>query len=196
MKGRLVYIVGPSGSGKDSVISAARALLPAGADVAFARRTITRPESAGGEHHRAVTMEGFERLLADGAFAMHWRANGHAYGIGREMLDWLAEGRTVVVSGSRAHLPEALAAFPGMEVVLVTAAPDLLRRRLLERGREDSAQVAARLERADAFDRQVAAAQALRIVNEGALDDAGRVLAECLLRRPIPLSQAGRSPRT
>lgn len=183
MNGRLVYIVGPSGSGKDSVIAAARGRLPAGTDVAFAQRTITRPDSAGGEHHRAVTMEAFERLLAGGAFAMHWRANGHAYGIGREILDWLARGRTVVVSGSRAHLPEALAAFPGLEVVLVTAAPEVLRQRLLARGREDSAEVEARLERAAAFDRQVDAAAPLRIVNEGALEVAARTLAGHLMRR-------------
>lgn len=147
MKGRLLYVAGPSGAGKDSVIDYARTHLPPGANVVFARRTITRP-SGPGEDHVPVSEPAFETLLAAGAFAMHWRANGIAYGIGREVPGWLDAGRTVVVSGSRAHLPEANAAFPGLEVVLVTASPETLARRLAKRGREDAASIRARLARA------------------------------------------------
>ena len=46
--GRLVYVAGPSGAGKDSVIEFARQHLPPGAKVRFAQRTITRPADTGG----------------------------------------------------------------------------------------------------------------------------------------------------
>ena len=45
---------------------------------------------------------------------MHWRAHGNGYGIEAEIRDWLSDGNTVVVSGSREQLPKALADFPEM----------------------------------------------------------------------------------
>jgi ribose 1,5-bisphosphokinase len=149
MNGRLFYVVGPSGSGKDSLLDYARERVPA--HVRFATRTVTRPASAGGERHVAVTAQEFEALLASGAFAMHWQANGHSYGVGREIADWLDEGRTVVVSGSRAYLPEARTGFPQMKVVSVTATYDVLRARLAARAREDAQAIEARLARAAAY---------------------------------------------
>jgi len=176
---RLVYVVGPSGSGKDSVIGYARAGLQSGSNVRFARRTITRPAAAGHEDHAAATPQEFEDLLSRGCFAMHWRANGLAYGIGREILGWLAEGATVVVSGSREHLPAAMAEFPRIEIVHVTASADVLRRRLASRGREDPAAVESRLARAASFGLP-AGARAVMIRNEGRLEDAGRAFIGCL----------------
>jgi ribose 1,5-bisphosphokinase len=182
--GRLILVVGPSGAGKDSVLDWVRARLASGPDatkVRFARRTITRPADAGGERHIAVDREGFERLRAGGAFALCWSANGHCYGIGREIRAWLEAGQTVVVSASRAHLPEALEAFPQAEVALVNASTAVLRARLAARGREAPGEIEARLARATAFALPdgVAAAE---IVNDGALEDAGRSLLALLTR--------------
>jgi ribose 1,5-bisphosphokinase len=170
MKGRLFYIVGPSGSGKDSLLDYARARVSR--DVHFARRTITRPAASGGENHIAVTAPEFDRLLAAGAFAMHWRANGHDYGIGREIVPWLKKGHTVVVSGSRAHLPKALAGFPDLRVVAVTASEEILRARLARRGREDPGAIEARLARASAL-KLPAGVTAYEIVNDGEISHAG-----------------------
>ncbi len=182
MNGRLIYIVGPSGSGKDSVIDYARARMPGAANVVFARRTVTRPADAGGEEHIAATQAGFDALRASGAFAMHWQANGHAYGIGREIRDWLENGRTVVVSGSRAHLAEARAGFPGIEVVQVSAGAEVLRERLSARGREDAARVEERLARGAGLALPDSAV-ALHIANDGELANAGERLLSFLLQR-------------
>lgn len=179
MSGRLLYIVGPSGSGKDSVIDYVRAHVPLNANGVFARRTITRPAPAGGENHIAVTAQEFAALLASGAFAMHWRANGFAYGIGREIGAWLDEGRTVVVSGSREHLPQALAGFPHMQVVSVTASRETLRARLAARGRENAPDIEARLARASAQALPPGIA-ALEIDNDGDIEQAGRALLRLL----------------
>ncbi len=172
-RGRLVCVVGASGSGKDSVIDWARERLPA--DVVVARRTITRPEREYGEQHRPADDALFDAMRERGEFAMHWRANGHRYGIGREIDAWLGAGRTVVVNGSREYLPRAAAAYPQLEVVHVTAPEDLLRERLAAREREEAGAIEARLAR-----RPAVPAAALEIANVGALDQAGARLLRFL----------------
>lgn len=180
-RGRLLYVVGPSGAGKDSLLAWVREHLPSGAPIVFARRTITRGADPRGESHRAVTREQFEAERAGGAFAMDWEANGHLYGIGTEVRAWLAQGLTVVVNGSRAHLPQALASFPALKVVHVTAPAETLRARLSVRGRESTHEIACRLER----NRSLAlppAVERIEIVNDSALDIAGRRLLSRVLQ--------------
>src|ERR1700722_10988516 len=90
----LVYVMGPSGAGKDSVLNRARALLGADAPVVFAHRYITRPAEAGGENHVALSPEEFAVRRAHGLFAFHWQAHGNEYGIGREIHAWRKAGLT------------------------------------------------------------------------------------------------------
>lgn len=171
--GRLVCIVGASGSGKDALIAWVRDRHPPG--VAFARRRITRPVQEGGEQHVALEDAAFDAALARGELALHWRANGHRYGIGNEIDEWLAQGLTIVVNGSREHLPQAIQAYPHIEVVHVTAPEEMLRARLAARSREDGGAIQARLAR-----RPQVAAPALEIANAGALDAAGEQLLRFL----------------
>ncbi|MFV3291676.1 phosphonate metabolism protein/1,5-bisphosphokinase (PRPP-forming) PhnN [Pseudomonas sp. NY11955] len=144
--GRLIFLIGPSGSGKDSLIDASRERLAA-AGVEIARRVITRSAEAKGEAAQGVTPEQFEALRAQGAFAMHWRANGLDYGIPRQVDQWLAAGRAVLVNGSRAYLAEARQRYPDVLAVLVEVKPEVLRQRLLARGRETAEEVQQRLAR-------------------------------------------------
>lgn len=146
-KGRLVYLVGPSGAGKDSVLAWARERLKDAPGVRFARRTITRPPSAGGEEHLGVSEEEFRALQSQGSFAMTWRANGCWYGISHRVRDWLASGLTVVVNGSRSHLDRVKAEFPQVEVVHVVAPPAVIHERLIRRGREGGSEIAGRFAR-------------------------------------------------
>jgi len=174
--GRLIYVVGPSGAGKDSLLGWVRRQLGGDAPVAFARRTITRPDDAGGEDHLPATPESFEAALARGEFAMDWEANGLRYGIGQEIRVWLAQGLTVVVSGSREYLPEARRRFPDLELVQIVARPEVLRERLVRRGREAANSIERRLTRRP-LDADRPAAE---FVNEGELDVAGRQLLSYL----------------
>lgn len=144
--GRLVYLMGPSGAGKDSLIDAARATLAAH-NVAIARRVITRSAEAKGEDAIGVSSERFEQMCAEGDFALHWRANGLAYGIPVQIDSWLQQGRTVLVNGSRAHLAEARQRYPDLLAVLLTVDPQVLRQRLLARGRESLEDIERRLAR-------------------------------------------------
>ena len=178
MNGRLIYVVGPSGAGKDSLLAWVREQLPASAPLHWAGRVITRPADAGGEAHECLDADSFERVLQAQGFAMHWQANGLRYGIRREELAHLAhqvQGRWVLLNGSRAYLPEAARLYPGMTVIHITADAKVLRQRLVKRGRESVQEIERRIERA--VDLQVPEGSALHEVrNNDQLEAAGRQL--------------------
>ena len=138
--------MGPSGSGKDSLLQAARASLEA-RGCRFARRVITRSAESVGEDALGVTPAEFERLEGEGAFALSWRANGLAYGIPREIDDWLSAGQDVLINGSRGHLEAARHRYPQLLAVLLQVDEEVLRQRLLARGRETPEQIEQRLAR-------------------------------------------------
>lgn len=181
MPGTLFYVVGPSGAGKDSLMGYARARSQdlGRSVVFFAHRYITRPAEAGGENHVAVSRAEFARMRELGLFALDWESHGHAYGIGREIELWLARGASVVMNGSRGHLPEAARSFPDLCVVSIEVSPHVLRSRLEARGRESARDIDARLARAGEY--AVIHPRLARIRNDGELAEAGdrllRVLA-------------------
>jgi ribose 1,5-bisphosphokinase len=175
MSGQLIYVMGPSGAGKDSLLGFARERVP-GEPVLFAHRYITRP-AGNGENHIALTPEEFETRSALGLFALEWSSHALRYGIGIELDAWLARGCTVVVNGSRQHLREALTRYPQAVVVHVDAAPHILEARLGARARETAEQVAARLARRAPF--AVPEGVTLTTIdNSGALEDAGHAFVE------------------
>ncbi|WP_322011452.1 phosphonate metabolism protein/1,5-bisphosphokinase (PRPP-forming) PhnN [Paraburkholderia sp. J12] len=179
MKTRLIYVMGPSGAGKDSLLGFARARLAA-EGVVFAHRYITRLES-GGENHIALTEPEFEARSRSGLFALQWGSHALRYGVGVEIDQWLALGCTVVVNGSRAYVGEALARYPQMALVHVEAVHSVLAARLASRGRETPAQIAERLARQAPFE-VPAAASITRIDNSGRLEDAGEAFVEVVRR--------------
>lgn len=146
MSGRLIYLMGPSGSGKDSLLNAARARLGE-RNCVIVRRVITRSAEAVGEDAIGVSPAEFDQQEAAGAFALSWRANGLAYGIPRQIDDWLAAGQDVLVNGSRGYLPQARERYPELLAILLQVDEAALRQRLQARGRESAEQIEARLAR-------------------------------------------------
>jgi ribose 1,5-bisphosphokinase len=177
MNPRLIYVMGPSGAGKDSVLGWLREHLPTGLPVHWARRTITRPAAAGGEAHEATDMAGFAQWQSQSAFALAWQANGLHYGVRHSELALLQQGHWVLVNGSRGHLPQALQSHPGLQVVHITADPATLAQRLTQRQRETPEAIRQRVERASAFE---VPQNAIEIVNNGSLDKAGQQLLRAL----------------
>lgn len=142
--GRLIYLMGPSGSGKDSLLQAARPVLQA-RGCPIASRVITRP--ADDDLSQEVTEAEFQRLVRQGAFAMHWQANGHHYGISRRINDCLQAGQDVLVNGSRGYLSQARQRYPTLLAIVLVVDDDILRQRLTQRGREPRSVIDARLRR-------------------------------------------------
>ena len=152
-------VVGPSGAGKDTLIAGALRARPG---LRLVRRVITRPTAAGGEDFDGVTEAEFAARLARGDFALHWQAHGLSYGIPR---DQVAGPGDILFNGSRAALPLAVRAFPGLRVVVVTAPDTVLAARLAARGREGEGDIRARLARAGfALPEGIAA---VTVVNDG-----------------------------
>lgn len=172
----LVYVIGASGVGKDSLLRYVREHLEDDAPVIFAHRYITRPADAGGENHVALSEREFTCRLRNGCFAMHWASHATRYAVGIEINQWLAKGIDVVVNGSRAYLERAAQRYPELLPVLVTADAATLRRRLLARGREDREAVEQRLATAEVLDRSVEHPRLRRIANDGELALAGQRL--------------------
>jgi ribose 1,5-bisphosphokinase len=173
--GAWVFVCGPSGSGKDSVIALAQQQLSARADIVFARRFVTRPVQAGSDHD-ALTSAAFAALLQTGGLRWHWQAHGFGYGIASHYEDAVRAGQLVVVNGSREHV-HSLPAWTPAHVVHIAADPAALAQRLLKRGRDNAEAVACRLERNAGFEGMRAD---WVINNNGELADAGRQLADYL----------------
>ena len=184
-RGRLVYVMGASGVGKDSLLEELRSIAP-DLPLAYAVRHITRPASDGGEKHIPLSRSRFERLAAQGFFALHWASHGRLYGISSSSAAVLEQGLFLLVNGSRAAFPQALALFPDLLPVLVSAPVAVLRERLLKRGRESGEELERRLNTADmripGADR---VADWIRIENSGSLEEAASTL-EAQLRRRLP----------
>ena len=147
--GRVIWLMGPSGSGKDSLLSALRQREHP--QLLVAHRYITRAANAGSENHIALSEQEFFTRAGQNLLALSWHANGYYYGIGIEIDLWLHAGFDVLVNGSRAHLPQARARYASALPVCLQVSPDVLRSRLQSRGRESEKEIAQRLERAERY---------------------------------------------
>lgn len=177
-EGTLFYVVGASGSGKDSLLRYGREHLAGDPGVVFAHRYITRPVELHGENHVALSEAEFDARLKAGLFALHWDSHGLRYGIGREINFWLARGCNVVMNGSREYLPEARRRYPALTAVLVTVSPEVLAARLRARGRETEDQISRRIARAKQFMRPEGRLEIIE--NDAELHIAGERLVQLL----------------
>ena len=190
----VIYVMGPSGVGKDSLLNWLRAhvrAMPSPPALRFARRTITRAAGISNEDHEPIEVDAFLQLAQAGAFALHWEAHGLHYGLRHAEMQgagWL------MVNGSRAYAPQARTRLPGLTVLHVSAPDVLVGQRLAARQRETPDQVQARLHRAKAQSVDMEAGD-LYIVNAGSLQDTALALCQLLQARTgLALLAADASP--
>lgn len=179
-RGRLILVAGPSGAGKDCLLRAARDALRDHPTIRFARRQITRPADGTHEDHDPVSFGTFERRRAAGQYFLAWEAHGYGYGIPINILGDLTAGFDVVANVSRAIIDAARRQYQPTEVIIVTASPAVLRRRLERRGRETPAAIAARLARARDYAQMSGATV---IVNDGPQESAERTFIRAIAPR-------------
>lgn len=176
--GRLFFIVGPSGAGKDTLLRWVERHLPDDADIVFARRTITRPAHSS-ELHEAADVDTFWRCASTGHFSMVWQAHDLCYGIPRGIEADLKAGRDVIVNGSREYVPQLRQLFPQAQVIWIEADAEQIRQRIESRQREAGAALLKRLDRAAEFS-PPEAKNIIRIDNSGPVEVAGRRLLEII----------------
>jgi ribose 1,5-bisphosphokinase len=145
--GKLVLVVGPSGAGKDTLLDLARAACADDPTIVFVRRVVTR-EASSEEDNEHISVDAFREACARGAFAIHWEAHGHSYGLPRSIEDNVRAGRTVVANVSRTVIPALRQTYANVVVVSITAPADVLAARLAMRKRGSDGNIAQRLARA------------------------------------------------
>lgn len=184
--GAFVAVVGPSGVGKDTVLSHLRAHIDACDGFVFPKRIVTRTSDSSEELDEIDKRE-FETRKAAGAFALSWSAHGLDYAIPRAVQTEIAAGKIAVANISREVIGQARQRFRRSFVVLVSAPVETRAQRIASRGREEERDIRARLERIVSSFSEADAD--LIVDNSGSPEDAARTLLDFLLSLRSP-SQA------
>ncbi|GGA83810.1 ribose 1,5-bisphosphate phosphokinase PhnN [Brucella endophytica] len=145
--GVFIAVVGPSGSGKDTILTYARERLQGRPEFHFVRRIVTRDSVGDAEEHDTLTEAAFDAALEKGAFSLSWNAHGLRYALPKSVDHHVENGAVVVANVSRSVLDEIGSIYANVRVVHLHASPDVLARRLAQRGREDAAAIEERLRR-------------------------------------------------
>ncbi len=167
LRGRLILVVGSSGAGKDSLIRAASKALADNSKIHFPKRAVTRQSDSEREDHESLTADAFRKIEAQGGFSLSWQAHGLSYGIPVAAEALLERGETVVVNASRTVVTAASRRYPNLEVVHVTASPEVLAKRLTARDGAETQDLEQRLARQVAW--KEAGLKVHEIENDGSL---------------------------
>lgn len=106
MKGKFILVIGPSGSGKGTLIQHIRPLFPS---LVYPKSTTTRAMRAGevnGEHYYFLSQDDFQKKIDAGEFLEWAEYGGNLYGtLMSEVMPLVNEGRTALkeleVQGAR-----------------------------------------------------------------------------------------------
>lgn len=147
---RLTVLTGPSGVGKGTVVQKVRQLHPHVWVSVSCTTRVPRPGERNGVEYRFVTRERFAEMVAAGEMLEHAEFAGNLYGTPRApVLERLAAGVPTLLEIDLQGARQVRAAMPDAQLVFL-APPSWaeLERRLIGRGTEPEAVIAARLEQA------------------------------------------------
>lgn len=183
--GKLFYIVGASGSGKDSILRQVMAvLIESDFPALTACRYITRENTSLNqqkENFISLSEKEFVARQSYGCFALDWQANDCRYGIGIEVDQWLAKGLSVVVNGSRSYLPVAKENYPQQLISIEIEVPEsVLLERLRSRKREDETQIQQRMQRHQRLKTELVTDS--KVNNSGSIEAAVEELATIIMK--------------
>ena len=186
----LIVLSGPSGVGKDAVLSRMREL---DKPYHFTVTATTRAKRTGerdGVDYAFFTEQRFRQMIADNRFLEWAKVYGNYYGVPREQVaSALDAGRDVIVKPDvqgaatiRKIVPEALLIF------LAPPSDDEMKKRLYSRMTESAEELALRLETAKAEMEQAPNFDRIVVNHKGRLDDAVREIEEIVAaeKRRVP----------
>ncbi len=139
------YVMGPSGSGKDTVMNAVREEL--GSQVCVPTRYITREQVAGEpEEHYAISAREYDKLLSHQHFSLHWQANDCQYAYDRHWLMDIGKKPFVLLNGSREYWSKAHRLFGAqLQPIQLFLDESTQRQRLENRQRESQDMIESRI---------------------------------------------------
>lgn len=135
--GAWIFVAGPSGAGKDTLMALACRELRDSASVQIARRVVTRARNDF-EDHATVSDAEFRSLRDAGHLALWWQAHGLYYGIERRWQEAVDSGTIVLANVSRTVLGNVRQMGRTVRIVVVTAPDDVLAKRVIARGRDSA----------------------------------------------------------
>jgi len=144
--GKLVFVVGGSGVGKDSLLIGAQQALENNQHFHFPKRLITRDAIAELEDHETISLDDYTRMVIEGEAALNWQAHGLGYIIPKSIEDELRASKVVVCNVSRSIIEEAAQIYP-VQIANIVAHLELRAQRLAARGRETDDDIRQRLAR-------------------------------------------------
>ncbi|MHA1944471.1 MAG: hypothetical protein ACXAC6_03485 [Candidatus Hodarchaeales archaeon] len=175
----LVFVVGTSGSGKDSVMRETVAYLTEnGVPAQILKRMITRtPDKY--EESNFLSIDEF--LQRKNEFALSWKIYDNWYGIPWDSINAAYEKSSLLlINVSRGVLYEVRRLFPSSLIILLSVSKEIAESRIKSRGREDHKEMSERLTR---MSKDVDMPSPSKIVNNaGILQDTAKELGEFLLR--------------
>ncbi len=146
--GKLVLVVGNSGSGKDSIMKGVKERYPSDLiSLYLTQRYITRPYSDT-EDNIAVTPEDFKIMSLQGKFVLEWHIYGLDYGVPIEIDEWLKKGHPVLVNVSRSIIKKARKIYQNIVVAFIDVPFEITLKRVKERARESGIRLEERILRA------------------------------------------------
>jgi ribose 1,5-bisphosphokinase len=145
--GRVIYLVGGAGSGRDTLINEIRNTSAMQNDFFIAKRYITKltQEIKNRDNYVEVSKSEFANRVTLNAFALHWRANDTDYGIAADIELWLAVGSHVIINGSKENLTAAQQRYPNLIPVWLDVEAEILKERLQARGKDLESAITAKI---------------------------------------------------
>lgn len=144
---KIYYLVGPSGVGKDTLLNQLKQRQYSDKQPLVAHRYITRPVRVNDENHIELFDFDFNRRKAAGLFLFDWTSQDCSYAVGKEIKKWRKSGFNVLVNGSRKYMETAREIYPALVPIWMTVSEDILRQRLIQRGRENEDEIDQRIQR-------------------------------------------------
>jgi phosphonate metabolism protein PhnN/1,5-bisphosphokinase (PRPP-forming) len=177
---KLFFIVGNSGSGKDSLVQEVIKSYPKNLkEIKIPKRVISRPPSPETEDYESVDEKTFLQWEKEEKFALTWHIYGLHYGVKKEIMEWMKQGHPVLINVSRLIIESARKRFPNLRVVFVQVPFEITKARIKERGREDEEGMQARLDRARK--NQTLPNADFVVDNSGKLEHAAKTLLDYIL---------------
>ena len=189
-KGKLILVMGPSGSGKGSLLVHVRKQFP---NIVFPTTWTTRqpregeidsaPNASSGKSYHFVSEEEFHRALDLGAFVEQAHYGGHWYGTPKQAVtDVLLQGGVVLQELEIQGVRQLKSQFQDVATVIYVDAGswEELKKRILARGPMSEADLCKRKLRYEEEIQSKPEAEFVIENREGALSEAQRDIAKCI----------------